>query len=179
GVEVVVQAAGQDPGGVGDLAHGRGAVPLLCEKVRCDRDHVGPAPRPQRPVDGRRARAVELSLALPGGSHDAIIAGPGPPSLTLARFGWTSVAAGSSTTSRNVPLPLAGQTETCSTIACIASHRVWGFLGDDQCTCSVAISTRPGLQDRHHRARRAGPWRSTGGDAGLRALPLRRARAVR
>ena len=41
GVEVVVQAAGQDARGVGDLAHGRGAVALLREQLAGQLHHVG------------------------------------------------------------------------------------------------------------------------------------------
>src|SRR5205085_2866492 len=44
GVEVVVQAAGQDAGGVRDLAHGGRAVPLLREQLPGELHHIGPPP---------------------------------------------------------------------------------------------------------------------------------------
>src|SRR5215472_19198903 len=43
GVEVVIQAPRQDLGGIGDLAHGRGAIALLREKLAGQHDHVRPA----------------------------------------------------------------------------------------------------------------------------------------
>jgi hypothetical protein len=43
GIEVVVEAAREDAGGVGDLAHGRRAEPLFGEELAGQRHEVGPA----------------------------------------------------------------------------------------------------------------------------------------
>jgi hypothetical protein len=78
---VVVQAAGEDPGRVRDLAYGGGPVTLLREELAGQHDHVGAALGPDGSVGGRRTcgSAPAASLALPRRAHVIIIAGPGEP----------------------------------------------------------------------------------------------------
>ena len=67
GVEVVVQAAGQDPGGVRDLAYGGRAVALLREQLARELHHIG---APARSAPGAtlmcRAHAVIIAARRPG-----------------------------------------------------------------------------------------------------------------
>ena len=79
GVEVVVQAAGQDAGRVRDLPYGRRPVALLREKLARELHHIGAPAGPHGAVRGPGpASTARTGATLTCRAHAVIIAGPQP-----------------------------------------------------------------------------------------------------